>query len=180
MDPGDLEAGNLVRHRLTMADIDAPKATALASRLAELSPSVRASGYPQEFPPTQDLTETRASIGAAEVVIDTTGSPSVAEAMAKYEWDREVVFVSASLSFGAERLYLYTATGRTFPLADFHAAIEPWIAADDRPIEDFPHEGTGCFSPVFPAREDDIDLLAAVAARQVMTPASTKGLQNLP
>ena len=89
--------------------------------------------------------------------------------MAKYEWDREVVFVSASLSFGAERLYLYTATGRTFPLADFHAAIEPWIAADDRPIEDFPHEGTGCFSPVFPAREDDIDLLAAVAARQVDT-----------
>lgn len=169
MDPGDLEAGNLVRHRLTMADIEAPKATALANRLAELSPSVRASGYAQEFPPTQDLTETRASIGAADVVIDTTGSPSVAEAMAKYEWDREVVFVSASLSFGAGRLYLYTATGRTFPVADFNAAIEPWLAADERPIEDFPHEGTGCFSPVFPAREDDIDLLAAVAARQVDT-----------
>ena len=169
MDGGTLEAGNLVRHRLTMADIDAPKATALASRLAELSPSVRASGYPQDFPPTRDRAEMRASIAAAEVVIDTTGSPSVAEAMAEYEWDREVVFVSASLSFGAERLYLYAATGRTFPLAEFNAAIEPWLAADERPIEDFPHEGTGCFSPVFPAREDDIELLAAIAAREVDT-----------
>jgi hypothetical protein len=103
------------------------------------------------------------------VIIDTTGSPDVVSAMSEYAWGRDRVFVSVSLSFGAEKVYLYTATGSTFPVADFEAALAPWLAADERPIEDFPHEGTGCFSPVFPAREDDIELLAAIAARQIDT-----------
>lgn len=169
MDSGTLEAGNLARHRLTMADIDSAKAPALAARLSDLSPSVRTTGFCQDFPPPMNDAEARGAVTAADVIIDTTGSPDVGTAMSQYAWGRDRVFVSISLSFGAEKAYLYTATGNTFPVADFEAAIAPWLAADERPIEDFPHEGTGCFSPVFPAREDDIDLLAAVAARRIDT-----------
>jgi hypothetical protein len=160
-----LEAGNLARHELSMLEHGALKAEALAKRLNTVSPSARVSGYGSAFPPSDD--DARAALDRAEIVIDASASDRVAEALGKYPWGRDRKFASVSFSYGAEKLYFYLAKGPAFPTEDFRTEMKPWIEADTRPPEDFPHEGTGCWSSVFPARGDDVALFAAIAARQL-------------
>lgn len=164
-DAGRLEAGNLARHELTMLEHGALKADALANRLNTVSPNARVAGYASAFPPTDE--NACAALERAQIVIDTTASERVVAALGAYPWGRKRQFASVSFSFGAEKLYLYLARGEAFPSRHFNSAMQPWIDADTRPAEDFPHEGIGCWSSVFPARSDDVTLLAAIAARQL-------------
>lgn len=164
-DASRLEAGNLARHELSILEHGMLKAEALASRLNTVSPNACVEGFGSEFPPTD--ANARVALERAHVVIDTTASDRVAVQLAAFPWGGEREFASVSFSFGAERLYLYLARGESFPLAHFRAALQPWIDADTRPPADFPHEGIGCWSSVFPARADDVTLAAAVAARQL-------------
>jgi molybdopterin/thiamine biosynthesis adenylyltransferase len=164
LDAGRVEAGNLARHALTVTEVGSRKATALAERLSRVSPNARVVGFDQAFPPTGDA---RTAVDAADLIIDATASESVIDALAAFEWRSEKVFTSVSFSFGAEKLYLYLASGDAFPRAHYRDVLAPWITADQRPPEDFPHEGTGCWSSVFPARADDVALVAAIAARQL-------------
>jgi hypothetical protein len=164
-DAGRLEAGNLARHNLTLLELRSNKAEALAAHLNTVSPSARVVGFASDFPPTDG--EARAALDRADVVIDATASERVAGDLGRHPWGRDRRFASVSFSYGAEKLYLYFADGATFPAEDFATAMKPWIDADVRPPEDFPHEGTGCWSSVFPARADDLALVASIAARQV-------------
>ena len=164
-DAGYLEAGNLARHELSLLEIGRHKAVTLAERLNTLSPSARVVGFASNFPPTDD--DAKAALARAEIVVDASASESVAEALARYDWGDECRFASVSFSFGAEKLYLYLADGVRISSQDFARQIAPWLKADERPAEDFPHEGTGCWSSVFPARADDVSLLAAIAVRQI-------------
>lgn len=164
LDAGRMEAGNLARHVLTVTEVGAMKATALAERLNRVSPNARVVGFDQAFPPSGDA---KRAIEAAELIIDATASEVVIDSLASYEWPSEKVFASVSFSFAAEKLYLYLASGDAFPGAHYRDVLAPWIEADQRPPDDFPHEGTGCWSSVFPARADDVALLAAIAAREL-------------
>src|SRR5699024_6901535 len=74
---------------------------------------------------------------------------------------------SISLSYAAEYLYAYFADGRTFPADDCEAALRPWIDATAKRPDELPWEGIGCWHSVFPARADDIALLAATASRLI-------------
>lgn len=164
LDAGQLEAGNLARHVLTVTEVGARKASALAERLNRVSPNARVRGFDQAFPPSGNA---KTAVDAADLIIDATASEGVIDTLAAYEWPSEKVFASVSFSFAAEKLYLYLAAGLSFPGAHFHTNMAPWIKSDERPPEDFPHEGTGCWSSVFPARADDVALVAAIAARQL-------------
>lgn len=164
-DAGRLEAGNLARHELSLPELRQRKAEALATRLNALSPSAHVVGYVSSFPPTDDAG--KAALDRADIIIDATASEVVAAGLGRYPWAGERRFASVSFSFGAEKLYLYLADGNTFPSEYFATQIAPWLKADERPAEDFPHEGTGCWSSVFPARADDVALLAAIATRQL-------------
>jgi hypothetical protein len=166
-DAGRLVAGNLARHELSLLELGHRKAESLAERLNTVSPNARVVGFGSAFPPTDDAAT--AALARAEIVVDATASEAVAEAMGRYEWGRECRFVSVSFSFGAEKLYLYLADGMSFPSEDFARQTAPLLKADERPAEAFPHEGTGCWSSVFPARADDVSLVAAIAARQIDT-----------
>jgi hypothetical protein len=160
-----LEAGNLVRHELDLRSVGALKAEALAARLSALSPNANVTGHAAAFPGLDGALADAAV--RADLVIDTTGSDAAIDALADYAWPTPKLFVSASLSYGAERLYLYLAAGQRFPGEDFRTAIRPWIERDARLPEEFPWAGTGCWNSVFPARADDVALLAAVAVRQI-------------
>lgn len=164
LDDGRVEAGNLARHVLTMTEVGARKASSLAERLNRVSPNARVVGLDMSFPPSSPAVE---AIRNADLVIDATTSDTVISALGNFDWGRDMTFASVSFSYGAELLYLYLAAGPTFPGEHFREALRPWIKADERPPEDFPHEGIGCWSSVFPARADDVALLAAVAARQL-------------
>jgi hypothetical protein len=178
VDPDDLEAGNLVRHTLTIPSIRLPKASALAMRLNAASPHATVTPVVGGFP---ERLEARAAVGAAAVIIDCTGSDAVLRALSHLRdestGDRQAangaadpagrLFVSCSTSLGAGRLFCFAAFGEAFPADIFATAVDPWLRLDLARFaeERLPREGTGCWHPVVPGRASDITMWAAVAAK---------------
>lgn len=154
-----LTAGNLVRHTLSLTDLGVNKAKALATRLAAISPSVRAASIEEEFP--GDALDERVS--GADLVIDTTGEHPALEAMAAVTWNGQPTFASLAISMHARRLFAYLTKGPRFDVAAFDAAYQPFAQEERDRDEERPWEGVGCWHPVFPARADEVSLMAAAA-----------------
>ena len=73
-------------------------------------------------------------------------------------WSVQRRFISASFGYAAERLFLFRALGTRFPANDFFSAVEPWLVKERRVWTESEEvfEGAGCYSPLFPARADDV------------------------
>jgi hypothetical protein len=175
LDGETLEAGNLVRHTLTVAEVGAPKATALAHRLNLANPHARVVGINEEFPGSA---KGAVALAEAEIVIDCTGNDALLQQLHQHKWDGDRLFVSVSVGFFARRLFFFAARGASFPLEELTAAINPWLLYEREEIGDFemPWAGTGCWNPVFPARASDFAMFGGVALRQLeATVALTEG-----
>lgn len=178
VDPDVLEAGNLVRHTLTIPSLRLPKALTLAERLNATSPHATVAPVVGGFPVSR---EARIAVGRAAVVIDCTGADAVLRALSQsvdansgnalptvgVAGPVERLFVSFSTSLGAERLFCFASRGVAFPADAFANALEPWLRLDLARFENerLPREGTGCWHPVAPGRASDITMWAAVAAK---------------
>jgi len=164
VDPDVLDIGNVVRHSLTANDVGEPKAIAVARRAEGCNPNavVRACiGSLADAP--DDI------LANVDIVIDCTGEDDVLETLPRLVSDAPVLWVSASVGFAARRLYLFTAKSQSFPHATFDNAIEPWLEEDrsTHDLDDFPWDAVGCWHPTFPADATDIQLLAAVAVKEI-------------
>jgi hypothetical protein len=92
----------------------------------------------------------------------------VIESLGRHRWDAKPVLVTVSLGYAGRRLFFYAASADTFLVTDFRKVIEPWLTREQsEPKEPFPREGIGCWHPVFPARADDVWLMAATAVKCV-------------
>lgn len=173
---GDLfHAGNLVRHTLLLGDLKASKAAALATRLNSASPHADVQAVPAHFP---DLDEAgMARIQEANIVLDCTGSDEVLQALATHTWQTQKTFISLSLGLHARRLFCFSVTAYEFSVSTFQRKIGPWLERerDEAAGEELPREGIGCWHPVFPARVDDIWMLAAVAVKQIEAVMASSG-----
>lgn len=166
IDEDVLQAGNLVRHTLGLADLLRPKASAVAEHLNLSNPSARVDALVERFPPSDS---DQPHLRAADAIVDTTGEDGVAASMAEFPWGRPRLFASVSLGLGARRIYLYTARATTFPNTHFRRLVDPLAAEDHERFEgEPPWEAIGCWHPVFPARADDIWLLAAAAVKRIV------------
>ena len=163
MDEERLEIGNLSRHILTMRELGHFKAVALAERLNASAPDAMVQAMPVNFPPSGAEPYT-ADLKSYDVIIDCTGADAVLEAMAKYPWDTERLFVSLSMTWQAEGLLAYAASEASFPAID---AKERFAATPAPPIEAsvLQVDGIGCWNPVFPATADDVRTWAAIGAK---------------
>jgi ThiF family len=164
---GDLfEAGNLARHTLGLEDLNKFKAESVAKRLNSLSPFARVEWFNSDFPPSDVGGVAR--MNECEVVIDCSGNDELLYELSTFEWKGSRTFFSASLSLGARRLYCFSASGLTFPHDEFRRLITPWLKRDveENSHAELPREGVGCWHPVFPARADDVWLLASAAVKQ--------------
>jgi len=159
VDHDALAAGNLVRHTLTMADLNTNKAKALVRRLRSISPSVRAFAVEARFP--GQASDEHAL--AADLVVDTTAEHAVLEAMPTLAWANDPTFVSLAISMHARRLFAFISKGTPFDLGAFDAAYEPFALEELERDEERPWEGVGCWHPVFPARADEVAIMAATA-----------------
>jgi hypothetical protein len=150
-----LEAGNLARHVLTSTSVGRGKADALAKRLREISPSAKINIVPHDL---RDPQMTHDRLDDAELVLDCTGTDEVPSLMAATYWNIARRFISASFGYAAQRLFLFRSVGTTFPANDFNAAVAPWLERERRVFKgaDEVLEGAGCYSPLFPARADDV------------------------
>jgi hypothetical protein len=167
IDDERLEMGNLTRHPLGLDDLKTPKASALATRLNLAAPHAAVEGINVDFPPVKEMD--RAQVQRCDVILDCTGHDAVLHYLEHFPWCGAKHFFSISLGLRARRLFCFTAYGTRFPHLDFRKALEPWLK---REIEEYaelelPREGVGCWHPVFPARVDDIWMLASVAVKYI-------------
>jgi hypothetical protein len=67
-------------------------------------------------------------------------------------------------------MYLFAFRGVEFPVEDFQDQVRPLLERDAEEWGDaeMPWAGAGCWHPVFPARVDDIWLLAAAGVKQIL------------
>lgn len=165
LDHGTLEAGNLVRHTLSLHSLGKKKAPELAGHLNHISPQVDAIGIAAEFPKLSG--DELARVRQAQLVIDTTGADGVLGSLETFDWGGERVFFSASIGLWASRLYLCLSKAHRFPWVDYSQALNPWLERDiaEAGGRILPRAGTSCWSPAFPARADDIWLWAVCAVQ---------------
>lgn len=165
LDGDVLKGGNLTRHTLSIANVGAMKAWSLADRLNHAFPHASIEAISEAFPPGNQ--ETRERVLACDVVIDCTASDDVAHALERFPWKKDRCFISLSVGHRARRLFCFAATGERFPAEYLLELLEPYLA-DERTRyadDEAPREGVGCWSPVFPARIDDVWLWAPIAVK---------------
>lgn len=168
-DHDTMNAGNLVRHSLSLRDTLEFKAEALARHLNSVSPHARVDYVNSAFPPSD--TKGLARLNDADVIIDCTGSDDTIQEMEAFKWNGRKCFASLSIGARARRLFVFGVRSGSFPVSDFRARVDPWLKREFEELAggpEFPREGIGCWHPVFPARADDIWLLAAVAVKALV------------
>ena len=161
IDHENLEAGNLVRHTLTGADLGRKKAEAIKERLQNCAPMSRISSQATCLPSGGTL---QTLLEPFDIVLDCTADDSALHHLSEVWWSIPRYFLSSSMGFAANRLFLFGVHACTFPVDDFEDAIQPWLSMERLQWSAAGEklEGAGCWSPLFPARSDDV-WLAAVA-----------------
>lgn len=169
------EIGNLRRHTLTMTDAPHSKSFMLAWHLNECSPFAEVD-WTYHFPNQLGLIESD-RVRKADVVIDCTASDDVAARLETFAWyEGPRWFFSGSVGVDARRLFCYSHYGAMFPTQTFFEAVGPYVAQERELLQERDPlllHGAGCWNPVFPARWDDIMVLAARMLRIIDTAVDT-------
>lgn len=167
VDPDILTAGNLVRHTLTMAEVDKNKARALANRLNLINPHAKIHAISSHF--SQLEGEGLHIIEASDVIIDCTASNEVLQTLNSIAQKGDGTIFSFSIGFNSTRLYCFAVQRKKYSDLIFHENFKPWQEKESEAISSagFPREGIGCWHPVFPARSDDIWIMASTVIKYI-------------
>lgn len=167
MDHDILKAGNLVRHTLTLNDINKYKVDSLVKRLNDCSPHNMVKGINRQFPLNKD--EHLELIKQYDVIIDCTGEDEVIYQLENSSQLSEKTIISVSLGYGSKRLFVYMSQERSYSAKSFFKLISPWQKKEAQSLVgiEFPREGIGCWHPVFPARADDVWQMATIAIKNI-------------
>ncbi|RSK45406.1 HesA/MoeB/ThiF family protein [Bacillus canaveralius] len=162
-----LEMGNITRHALTLNDIGQYKAESLMHRLNQSALHGKAVAFPGTL--EMNLKEKSEQLGIYNIILDCTGDDAVLNDLYNFNWTTPKTFISISLGYGGKRLFIFSCTDTHFPIDIFREMIEPWLRIEQRESqgEEFPREGLGCWHPLFPARIDDVWLMAATAVKKL-------------
>ncbi|WP_335205887.1 ThiF family adenylyltransferase [Nostoc sp.] len=167
LDSDTLEIGNLTRHTLSLHYLKVEKATSIAARLNSTSPYATVVGIDRNFPQLEETD--KVDIQQSEIILDCTGSDAVLYHLEHFLWGSRKLFISISLGIGGKRLFLFSAYSDSFPKATFRAMLNPWLQKELKEYEgqQLPREGIGCWYPVFPARIDDVWMMASIAVKYI-------------
>lgn len=165
-----LVIGNLVRHTLSGSDIQKNKAEALQEHFQTVAPLSKITSFSKRIPITKE--GVLELLNDYDIIIDCTASDEVITCLSMGWWNLEKLFVSASVGYEAKRLFLFIHQGHAFPKKDFLEAINPHILKEQSLWEQNGEtiEGAGCWSPLFPARWDDL-LLAGSSIIKILEEA---------
>ena len=160
-----LHAGNLVRHTLTLESAGFNKAGAVTRKLNISSPHAKVTALENHLLYGKDSLPTE--LGSPDLIIDCTGSDEALNALAQIGFSNPTVFASVSLGMFGKRAFVFLSLGVKFPLDRFLEAVGPWIIKEreENSGTELPWEGIGCWHPLFPARVDDIWMMASAAIK---------------
>ncbi|QSX23903.1 ThiF family adenylyltransferase [Priestia megaterium] len=167
MDFDLLEMGNITRHTLLINDIDKYKAQSLVDRFNQSSLHSKATAFNGNI--KYNLNHNSKELEKYNVILDCTGEDDVLNHLESYTWSQPKRFLSVSLGFGGKRLFFFSSTGVSFPNQTFKKMIRPWLIKEQNHYQEytFPREGLGCWHPLFPARVDDVWMMAAAAVKKL-------------
>jgi molybdopterin/thiamine biosynthesis adenylyltransferase len=167
IDDDSLTAGNLVRHTLSGEDIGKLKAESLIKKLISIAPFSSISAYTKRFPTNKQ--EVQSLLEDRNIVIDCTADDEAIAALALGWWSIGKYFISAFVGYEAKRIYLFCHHGHSFPEMIFRKTLAPFIQSEKRIWSEKGEafEGAGCWSPLFPARQDDLLLAASCCAKML-------------
>ncbi len=167
MDPEVLGPENLVRHPLSGYEIGKYKASALAERLATVSLNASVTAKDTALPLPK--TELEKQLDPFDLILDCTASLEVLWALQQGSWSRPRYFISLSVGYRARRLFLLAHRGGSLPGQALLRCLQPTLDEERAQweLEGEVLQGAGCWSPVFPARLDDILMAAAGATKLI-------------
>lgn len=174
IDEDVLESGNITRHVATLVDVGRSKVPVVAQRLRQISPTVRVAEFNENLP--SDIGAIETQLDEYDIIIDCTSSDVALSTLERAWWSIPRTFASFSLGFAGKRLFAFGVSGNRFPHSDFATSVRPWIEQESKEWNDNGEvlEGAGCWSPLFPARYDDVVLAAAVCVKELEALVRTK------
>lgn len=160
-----LSAGNVVRHSLSLNDIWQRKTEVMKIKLESINPHVDVKTLDQELP--ADINIINEIFSEYELVIDCTGSDNVIMLLGMTTFSMPKYFASFSLGYRAERLYAQTERSFGFSSDKFEDKHKRWKSIDIKEVseDDEMIEGAGCWSPLFPARYDDVVIAGSICVK---------------
>ncbi|WP_437601098.1 HesA/MoeB/ThiF family protein [Sorangium sp. So ce590] len=169
IDEDVVESGNVNRHVATLVDVGKSKVPVVAQRLRQISPTIRVAEFSEKLPSDAKAIETQ--LDEYDIIIDCTSSDMVLSTLERAWWSIPRTFASFSMGFGGKRLFSFGVSGNRFPQGDFARNVRPWLEHESKAWADNDEvfEGAGCWSPLFPARCDDVVLAAAVCVKELET-----------
>jgi molybdopterin/thiamine biosynthesis adenylyltransferase len=167
IDYDSLEMGNITRHTLLINEIGQNKAKVLVHRLNQTSVHSKACAFPGTL--QMNLANNSEQLEKYNVILDCTGDDDVLTDLYSYKWSTPRKFISISLGYGGKRLFIFSCIDVHFPNDIFRKMIDPWLRMEKKEDQEeaFPREGLGCWHPLFPARIDDVWLMAATAVKKL-------------
>ncbi|GAA4459348.1 hypothetical protein GCM10023189_32930 [Nibrella saemangeumensis] len=162
IDDDCFEAGNLVRHTLSMSDLYAPKATALAQRLNQVNASAHVIGIAGAIPTAEPVVEK--ALAEATLLIDATANDIVLKEIPFKSLPATIPVISCSLGIHAERLFFYASPNHLFNWDLFNAWFGPYREEENHLATqlDLPR-GIGCWHALVPAPFNRVIGLASIA-----------------
>jgi hypothetical protein len=144
-----------------------PKVGGLEARLLSLNPHIEVVVHRGNLP--AESSEVSSLLDAYDVVLDCTAENEVLQQIGELWWPIPKHFVSVSLGFKAQRLFAFGCSTNQFPAKQFFRTMEPWLQQEALSWQSHGEvlEGAGCWSPLFPARYDDVCMAAATSVKLI-------------
>lgn len=150
------EIGNVTRHVLRACDVGEDKSDALSTHLNAISPAARIEGRSNLEKGDANLLE------KYDIIIDCSSSPAVLMCFDEMKGENRLFI--CSFGYAAENVYFSASTLGLFSSSAYWETFGEMLRADASRIntEELPWEGTGCWSPVFPAKNADVSRAASL------------------
>ncbi len=165
IDGDNLQIGNLSRHILSLEHLGENKAKAMADKLLQNSPSVKI-----EFKEKDINNDNLSFLDECDVIIDCTGNNEVVELLSTYEFKTNKHIYVGAFTYGAKGFLFYKQYARVVNSEIFFKKTSEFYNKYVKDIreEDLIMEGVGCYHPVFPALDSDVNLWSSIFVKEII------------
>lgn len=156
------DSGNMVRHKLTLNNINNSKAKELAKYLNTVNPAAAVQGLSLTIPcKDKELLD---RIRQTSLVIDCSADDGLMSELPFEGLHHNAKIISCSLGLHASRLFFYADVANSFDEGNFNSWFQPFREQEHKIAEneELPR-GAGCWNPITPAKLNRISGLAGVA-----------------